>query len=170
MIKKILSIRESHKNPRVTLFISSLSLLYEKKAEFKHKMAEELNDLLGKLSIRGKKKDIRSTDTKRSKKFEDELRKTDFHIFKSLNDFGYMKWNPKDSKPYKSLRDIEKSTEITCQIDFDGKPSLLKPMGGIRTPKHFITSLRGKEYDNDHVYGQTNAACLHTAVKVRFSL
>ena len=118
----------------------------------------ELNDLLRQLSIGAK-------ETDSSNELEKELEKTVFGIFESTKDLGYVYWNP-DGASYKRLSDIERSEEIVRYIDFDGKPSRLKPIRSIRTPQSFQT-FRGKEYENRFPYGQIDIACLHTIVKVR---
>lgn len=93
----------------------------------------------------------------------DQLKETEFSIFRPLADLSYFSWTA--SGDYKSLSSIKSEDEILRYIDFEGKPERLKPIRQIETPKRFL-SPKSTKYKNKFPYSETDIACIHVAVKV----
>ena len=96
--------------------------------------------------------------------FSEELGATELSIFHPLSNLGYFSWDPKQDS-CKALSSIQHKREISCYIDLNGKPDLLKPIQRIETPVRF-RYLESTGFENKFPHGEIDIACLYVATKV----
>mmetsp|Transcript_19394 Transcript_19394/g.40905 ORF Transcript_19394/g.40905 Transcript_19394/m.40905 type:complete len:338 (+) Transcript_19394:65-1078(+) len=113
-----------------------------------------LGHLLSKLNIEGGRREDND--------FSEQLKATEFSIFRPIADFGYFSWEA--SGTYKSLSSIKTANEILHHIDLDGTPNRLKSIRHIETPKRF-ESPKSTAYKSKFPYSEIDIACIHVAVK-----
>lgn len=103
-----------------------------------------------------------------SSRYQQEMERTPFQIFRCLEDLGYYSWNPQPSRTgYKSISRVRSGGEIRAQIDYSGRPDALVSFDAGDFPKRFAKGLTPQRYPNQYPNGQFDVAGLHVAFQHR---
>jgi hypothetical protein len=129
-------------------------------------------DMLNKLSSPNALNDTKKDDDDKSEKlyslkFNKELDKTAFTIFRPIADCGYYGWNPMKNMKLRPLSKVKSAKEILQQIDINQKPKEILPLSQLKLPCSFDASIPPAYCPNKYPFGQYGVASLYVASKYR---